>query len=92
MKMTLIPVVIGALGTILKGLANGLEDLVIRGQVEIIQTTALISYSIEKNSGDLRRLAVTQTLKRNHQLTLVWKILKRVKYNFKKEPGKFDNS
>ena len=37
-----------------------------------------ISQNIEKNPGDLRRLAVTQTPVENHQLTLVWKTLKRV--------------
>ena len=39
--MTVIPVVIGALGIIPKGVVNGLEDLEIRGQVETIQTAAL---------------------------------------------------
>ena len=38
----MIPIVIGALGTITKGLVRGLEDLVIRGQVETIQITALL--------------------------------------------------
>ena len=36
MKVTVIPVVIGALGTIPKGLVKGLKDLEIRGQVETI--------------------------------------------------------
>ena len=34
MKVTIIPVVIGALGTIPKGLVEGLEDLEQYGQVE----------------------------------------------------------
>ena len=34
----------------------------------------------EKSPGDLRRLAITQTLVRSHQLTLVWKTLKWVKH------------
>ena len=34
MKVTVIPVVIGALGTIPKRLVKGLEDLGVRGQVE----------------------------------------------------------
>ena len=34
----------------------------------------------EKNTGDLRRLAVTQIPMKNHQLALVLKTLKRVKY------------
>ena len=40
MKMTVIPSVIGALATILKDLVKGLEELEIRGQVEIIRTMA----------------------------------------------------
>ena len=40
-KVMIIPIVIGALGTVTKGLLPGLEDLEIRGWVETIQTTAL---------------------------------------------------
>ena len=36
------PIVIGTHGTTLKGLVKGLVDEEIRGQVEIIQTTALL--------------------------------------------------
>ena len=36
-----------------------------------------IRQNTEKSPGGLRRLAVTQTPVRNHQLTLVWKTLKR---------------
>ena len=42
MKITVIPIVIGALGTLLKGLLKRLDDLEIRGQIETIQTTALL--------------------------------------------------
>ena len=38
-----------------------------------------IGQNTEKSSGDLRRLAVTQTPVQNYHLTLVWKTLKRVK-------------
>ena len=41
MKGTFMPIVIGALGTVTKGLMKGLEDFEIRG-VETIQTTALL--------------------------------------------------
>ena len=34
-----------------------------------------IGQNTEKNPGDLKRLAVTQTPVENHQLTLVWKTL-----------------
>ena len=40
MKVTIVPIVIDALGTITIGLLKGLEDLEVGGRVEIIQTTA----------------------------------------------------
>ena len=40
MKVTVIPIIAGALGTVTKGLVQGLEDLEIRVWVEIIQTTS----------------------------------------------------
>ena len=42
MKITVIPIVIGALDTASKGLVQGLEDLEVRERVETIQTTALL--------------------------------------------------
>ena len=42
MKVTIVQIVIGALGTITKGLLKGLEDLEIGRRVETIQTTALL--------------------------------------------------
>ena len=42
MKVTLIPTVYSALGTVTKGLVQGLEDSEIRGQEETIETTALL--------------------------------------------------
>ena len=41
-KVMIISIVIGALGTVTKGLIQGLEDLEIRGRMETIQTTALL--------------------------------------------------
>ena len=38
-----------------------------------------IGQNTEKNPGDFRRLAVTQTPGEDHQLMLVWKTLKGVK-------------
>ena len=66
MKMTIIPIVIGAFGTVIKGLLKGLEDYYI---IENGQNT-------EKSPGDLRRIAVTQTPVKDRQLTLMWKTLK----------------
>ena len=40
MEVTIVPIAIGALGTITKGLLKGLEDLEVGGRVETIQTTA----------------------------------------------------
>ena len=40
MKVTVIPIVIGAFGTVIKRFALGHEDLEIRGQGETIQTKA----------------------------------------------------
>ena len=40
--MTIIPIVIGAFGTVTKGLLKGLEDLEVGGLAETIRTTALL--------------------------------------------------
>ena len=42
MKVTIISIVIGAFGTVTKGLFKGLEDLDVGGRVETIQTTVLL--------------------------------------------------
>ena len=42
MKVTIIPIVIGAFGTVTKGILKGLEDLGFGGRVETIQTTVLL--------------------------------------------------
>ena len=42
MQVTIIPIVIGAFGTVTKGLLKGLEDLEVGGRVETIQTTTLL--------------------------------------------------
>ena len=75
MNVTVISIVIGALGTITKRLVKGLEELEISGRVETIQT-AEIGQNTEKSPGDLRRLDVTQIRVKDHQLTLMWKTLK----------------
>ena len=40
--MTIIPIVIGAFGTVTKGLLKGQDDLDVGGRVETIQMTALL--------------------------------------------------
>ena len=42
MQVTIITIVIGAFGTVTKGLLNGLEDLEVGGRVETIKTTTLL--------------------------------------------------
>ena len=65
MQVTIIPIVIGAFGTVTKGLLKGLEDLEVDDSiVENCQNT-------KKSPGDLRRLAVTQTSVKNHRLSLM---------------------
>ena len=41
-QVTIIPIVIGAFGTVTKGLLKGLEDLEVVGRVKTIQTTTLL--------------------------------------------------
>ena len=42
MKVTIIPIAIGAFGTVTKGSLKGLEDLEITGRVDTIQITAFL--------------------------------------------------
>ena len=42
MQVKIIPIVIGAFGTVTKGLLKGLEDVEVGARVETIQTTALL--------------------------------------------------
>ena len=42
MRVTIVPIVIGAFDTVTKGLLNGLEDLEVGGRLETIQTTTLL--------------------------------------------------
>ena len=54
MKVTIIPIVIGAFGTVTKRLFKGLDDLEAGGRLETIQTTALL-----KTARILRRVLET---------------------------------
>ena len=58
LKMTIIPIVIGAFGTVTKGLLKGLKDLEVCERVETIQNYNIIDngQNTEKSPGDLRRL------------------------------------
>ena len=60
MKVTVISVVIGALGTIPEELVKVLEDFEIRRRDHPDYSITKIGHNTEKSPGDLRRLAVTQ--------------------------------
>ena len=68
MKVTIVPIVIGAFGTISKGLLKGLEDLEVGGRVETIQMTALL-----RTDKALRR--VLGTCEDSLSLKLQWKTI-----------------
>ena len=81
MKVTVILIVIGALGTVIKRFGTGTGGLGDKRTsrehpnyfiVEIDQNT-------EKSPGDLKRLAVTEAPVEINHLTLVWKTLKWLK-------------
>ena len=68
MKVTIVPIVIGALGTVSKGLLKGPDDLEVGGRVETIQTTALL-----RTARILRR--VLKTWGDYPSLKLQWKTI-----------------
>ena len=75
MKVTVIPIVIGVLGTVTKGLVKGLES---GGYLN--DSTVEIGQNAEKSPEDLRRLGITQIPVKDHQLMMVWKTLKGIKW------------
>ena len=66
----MIQVATSILGNIPKALARWLEESEIREQAEIIKNTALLR-STEKSRGHLKRLAVTWSPMKDHQLILM---------------------
>ena len=68
MEVTIVQIVIGALGTITKGFLKGLEDLEDGGRVETIQMTALL-----RTTRILRR--VLETWEDLLSLKLQWKTI-----------------
>ena len=68
MKVTIMPIFIGALGSLTKGLLKGLEDLEVGGRVETIITTALL-----RTASILRR--VLETWGNLLSLKLQWKTI-----------------
>ena len=74
MKVTIVPILIGALGTVTKGLLKGLGSWR-TGKDYPNDSIAEDGQNPVTSPGDLRRLAVTQTPVKNHQLILMWKTL-----------------
>ena len=69
MSMTVIQIVNGTLGMVPKGLEREQEKLEIGGRTETIQTT--FKQNTGTSPGYLRRVVVTQTQVKDHQLTVV---------------------
>ena len=71
MKVTFIPIIIGVLGTVTKGLkgTEGLENNETRGD-HPNYCIAEIGQNTEKSPGDLRSLVI-QTPVKDHQLTMI---------------------
>ena len=70
MRVTMIPIVIGAFGTVPKSLERRQRNRRTKPDhpdYNIIK----IDQNTEENPGDLRRLAVPQTPEKKHQLTLM---------------------
>ena len=68
MKVTVIPIVINALGTVTKGLVQRLDDLEIREREETIQTIALL-----RSARILRK--ILETCGNMLLLGLLWKTI-----------------
>ena len=73
MKVTIIPLVIGAFGTVTKGLLKRLQDLEVATTSGDHPNDIIVEngQNAEKSPGDLRRLFVPKTLVKIHQLTLM---------------------
>ena len=75
MKVTVILMIIGALGTVTKGLIQGQVDLEMKRTRGDSPNYCIIKINknTEESPGDFKRLAITQTPVRNHRLTLLRK-------------------
>ena len=74
MQVTIIPIVIGAFGTVTKGLLKGLTRGLGSWRTSGDHPNDSITengQNTKKSPTDLRRLAVTQTPVKNHRLTLM---------------------
>ena len=71
MRVTVIPIVVGALGTVPKGLERRCEELK-NGKNRDYSDYSIVEFGLntEKSPGKLRSFIVTQTLVKVHKLTL----------------------
>ena len=78
--MTVIPIVLGALGRTSQRINKGTRRLRKQRTSRDNPNNCItkIGQKTEKSPENLRRLTVTQTLVRNYQLTLVWKTFKGI--------------
>ena len=86
MKVMVIPIITGALGTVTKGLSQGLKDLEIIGQVETIQTTvllrsAMILRRILETWGDSSEKSSVKTYVKSYQGLTIIKTLENNELN-----------
>ena len=93
MKVMVIPIIIGALWMVPKGFIKGMEELEIRVHAENIPNYSIvkISKNTGKSPGDIRRVVVTQTLVKYHQLTLVWKLARNNNNNNNKNNSSYND-
>ena len=77
MKVTIIPILIGDLGTVTKWSVQGLKDLEITGRVENIQTNHY--WDRPEYWEESWRLVVNSTSVEDYLLMLTWKTLKEQK-------------
>ena len=73
MQVTIVPIVIGAFGTVKKGITKGTRGLGSWRTGGDHPNDSIIENG--QNTGDFRGLAVTQTPVKNRRLTLMWKAL-----------------
>ena len=70
--ITVIAVIIGAVGTVTNGFVKGQENLELRGRKDYPEDRIIkIGPNTEKSPGELWRLVITKTPPRNHRLKLV---------------------
>ena len=71
MKLTVIPIVTGAVGQVIKGFVQELEDLDIAGRGDHPNYCIKVGQNTVKSPGNLRILALCQIPVRNHRLMLM---------------------